>query len=394
MAERTTDVIIVGGGVMGCAAAWRLARAGQRVRLLEQFAIGQDRGSSHGPSRMIRLAYDAPEYVHLGQVAFDLWDELQEESGESLLFRTGGINAGLPHANEIAGIARLYDTLGVPYERLDSDELRRRYPQLTFPEGTIGLYQADYGILAATRCVLACAARARAHGAALHEDEPALEVLPDGDGVAVRTPRETYRAARVILTAGSWTHPLLAPLGLDLPLTILQEQLAFFAVRDAAAHGPGRLPLVMHRFPGTTSIGSVFPIFDHEGVKVMIDRVGPAVAPAAPGRAIDPVLLESLRDYARNLLPGATGEILETTSCRYTMTPDEDFIIDRHPEYLQIVISSTCSGHAFKFAPVIGQMVADLALAGETPYPTARFRLDRPALSEHWSPTAAARHET
>ncbi len=391
MAEPTTDVIIVGGGVMGCAAAWRLARTGHRVRLLERFAIGHGVGSSHGPSRMIRLAYDAPEYVHLGQAAFALWDELQAESGESLLLRTGGINAGLPHANEIAGIARTYDTLGLPYERLDSAELRRRYPQLTFPEGTIGLYQADYGILAATRSVLALAARARAHGAELHDDEPVLEIKPDGESVAAHTSRGTYHAERAILTAGSWTQPLLAPLGIDLPLTVLQEQLAFFRVRDAEEHSPDRLPLVMHRFPGTTSIGSVFPIFDHEGVKVMIDRVGPAVAPAAPSRVIDPVLLESLRDYARDLLAGTTGEILETTSCRYTMTPDEDFIIDRHPDYQQIVISSTCSGHAFKFAPVIGQMLADLALTGETPYPTARFRLDRPALSQLWSPTAAAR---
>nr|MBA3451205.1 FAD-dependent oxidoreductase [Chloroflexia bacterium] len=118
-----------------------------------------------------------------------------------------------------------------------------------------------------------------------------------------------------------------------------------------------------------------------------------AVDPAQPDRAIDPVSLAALHEYATALLPGITGEILETTSCRYTMTPDEDLLIDRHPEHAQIVVSSTCSGHAFKFAPVVGQMLADLALTGETPYPTARFRLDRPALTEHWSPTAAARHE-
>ena len=386
-AERATDVIVVGGGAMGAATAWRLARAGHRVRLLEQFAIGHERGSSHGPSRMIRLAYDAPEYVHLGQEAFALWDELQREAGESLLLRTGGINAGLPHANEMAGIAHLCDTLGMPYERLDGDELRRRYPQFTFPEGTIALYQPDYGILAASRCVLTFAARARAHGADMHEDEPALEIVPDGAGVAVRTPRATYHASSAVLTAGSWTQPLLAALGIAVPLTILQEQLAFFRVRDPQNHTPDRLPPLMHRFPGTTSLGSVFPIFDHEGIKVMIDRVGPAVDPANPDRAIDPLLLERVRAYAAELLPGITGEILETTSCRYTMTPDEDFIVDLHPEHPQIVIASCCSGHAFKFAPVIGQMLADLAIAGETSYPTARFGLDRPALSGVWSAT-------
>jgi monomeric sarcosine oxidase len=390
-AERAVDVIVVGGGAMGSAAAWRLARAGHRVRLLEQFAFGHENGSSHGPSRMIRIAYPAPEYVELGQEAFRLWDELQAESGESLLLRTHGMNVGVPHADAMEEVARTQDTLGVPYERLDSDELRRRYTQYTFPEGSIGIYQEDYGILAASRCVAALAARARAEGAQLHDEEPVVEIAPDGDGVTVCTTRSTYQADRVILTAGSWLGPLLAPLGIDLPLTVLQEQLAFFQVSDPAAHTPDRLPLLMHRFPGTTSLGSVFPIFDHEGVKVMLDRIGPGVVdPANPDRSIDPARLERLRVYATELMPGITGEILETTSCRYTMTPDEDFIIDLHPEHRQIVIASPCSSHGFKFSPVVGQMLADLALNGTTPYPTARFSLDRPALAESWSPTKAA----
>ena len=390
-AERAVDVIVVGGGAMGNAAAWRLARAGHRVRLLEQFAFGHEKGSSHGPSRMIRIAYPAPEYVHLGQEAFRLWDELQAESGESLLLRTHGMNVGVPHADAMEEVAHTLDTLDVPHERLDSDELRRRFPQYNFPEGSIGIYQEDYGILAASRCVATLAARARAEGAVLHDQETVEEIAPDGDGVEVRTARGRYEAERVILTAGSWLQPLLAPLGIDLPLTVLQEQLAFFRVSDPAAHSPDRLPLLMHRFPGTTSLGSVFPIYGHEGVKVMLDRIGrPAVDPGNPDRTIDPARLERLRLYATELMPGITGEILETTSCRYTMTPDEDFIIDVHPEHRQIVFASPCSSHGFKFAPVIGQLLADLAVNGETPYPTARFRLDRPELVGSWSPTKAA----
>jgi len=390
VAEQAMDVIVVGGGAMGSAAAWRLARDGHRVRLLEQFAFGHESGSSHGPSRMIRLAYEAPEYVSLGHEAFRLWDELQAESGESLLLRTSGMNVGLPEADAMAGVIRTYDTLGMPYELLQHHELSQRFPQYRFPEGSIGIYEQEYGILAASRCVATFAARARVAGAELHDEEPVVGIVPDGDGVEVHTVRGTYRADRVILTAGSWSKPLLGSLGLDLPLTILQEQLAFFRVSDPAAHTPDRLPLLMHRFPGTTSLGSVFPIFGHEGVKVMIDRVSSAVDPADPNRAIDPALLDRLRAYTAELMPGTTGEILETTSCRYTMTPDEDFIIDLHPEHPQIVIASTCSAHAFKFAPVIGQMLADLALTGATPYPTARFSLDRPALKESWSATKAA----
>jgi sarcosine oxidase len=391
-AERAVDVIVVGGGAMGSAAAWRLARAGHRVRLLEQFAFGHEQGSSHGPSRMIRIAYPAPEYVELGQEAFRLWDELQLEAGssESLLLRTHGMNVGVPHADAMEEVARTLDTLGVPYERLDHDELGRRYPQYTFPEGSIGIYQEDYGILAASRCVAALAARARAKGAELYDEEPVVEIAPDGDGVIVRTTRGTHLAERVILTAGSWLGPLLALLGIDLPLTVLQEQLAFFRVLDPAAYTPDRLPLLMHRFPGTTSLGSVFPIYGHEGVKVMLDRIGLRVDPGNPDRTIDPARLERLRAYAAELMPGITGEILETTSCRYTMTPDEDFIIDHHPEHRQIVIASPCSSHGFKFAPVIGQLLADLAVNEKTPYPMARFRLDRAALAESWSPTKAA----
>jgi sarcosine oxidase len=137
--ERAVDVIVVGGGAMGSGTAWRLARAGHRVRLLEQFAFGHENGSSHGPSRMIRIAYPAPEYVELGQEAFRLWDELQAESGESLLLHTHGMNVGLPHADAMEEVASTLDSLGVPYERLDHDELRRRYPQYTFPEGSIGI---------------------------------------------------------------------------------------------------------------------------------------------------------------------------------------------------------------------------------------------------------------
>ena len=321
----------------------------------------------------------------LGREAFQLWRDLEEESGAGLLRMTGGLDIGTPDAYEMAGIERTYELLDMPYERLDRDELHRRYPQLTLPEGTIGLHQQDYGMLAATRCVLTMVERARAAGAEVSDGTRVSDVVPDGDGVTVRTALGDYRADRVILTAGSWSKPLFASLGVDLPLTVLQEQLAFFRVRDPEAHGPDRMPLIIHRFPNTTSVGSFFPIFGHEGVKMMVDRLGPQVEPENPDRTIDAERLALLREYVMSLLPNATGEILEATSCRYTMTPDEDFVIDRHPVYPHVVLASSCSGHGFKFAPVVGQMLADLALTGETDYPSALFHLDRPALQAAWS---------
>ncbi|MCA9877459.1 MAG: N-methyl-L-tryptophan oxidase [Thermomicrobiales bacterium] len=385
MAQRAADVIIVGGGAMGAGAAWRLARAGFRVQLFEQFGVGHELGSSHGPSRMIRLAYEKPEYVELGRAAYQFWRDLEAESGESLLRVTGGLDIGTPDAYHLPEVEETFTALGMPFEKLDRAQLEARFPELNLPEGTIGIYSPDYGILSAGTCVVTMIQQAERAGAEIHANERVLEVRPDAEGVTVRTDTGEYRARSVILTAGSWTNPLLASLGVELPLTVLQEQLAFFAVADPAAHEPGTMPLIIHRYPGTTTIGSYFPIHDHTGIKMMIDRVGPEVDPASEERGIDPARLEELRAYATSMIRGCTGEVLETTSCRYTMTPDEDFIIDLHPAHANVVIASCCSGHAFKFAPVVGQILADLALTGETDYPTELFRMDRPALQQKWS---------
>jgi sarcosine oxidase len=379
--DRTADVIIVGGGVMGCAAAYHLARDGRRVLLLEQHALGHARGSSHGPSRIIRLAYDSRDYVELARAAYALWRALEAESDTRLMVQIGGLDIGPPDALALDGIRATYRSAGVPFEQLDRDEIARRYPQFNLPEGTIGLYQADYALLAADRCVATLAQQARRHGAAIHEGEPARQIRATArGGVEVQTDQGAYFAERLILSAGSWLRPLLRQLDLDLPITILKEQVAFFRAADPQAFMPQRLPLVIHRFPGTTSLGSVFPIFDHAGVKVMIDRIGPEVAPDDPDRTIDQARLEQLRAYATDLLPGLTGEIIEAVSCRYTMTPDEDFIVDRHPAHPQVVVASPCSGHGFKFAIAIGRILADLAINSTTDYDIARFRLDRPAL--------------
>jgi sarcosine oxidase len=381
MSERIADVLIVGAGVMGCAAAYQLAKDGARVLLFDQFAVGHGRGSSHGPSRIIRLAYDSLDYVALARASYALWRELEAEAGQRLLTPAGGLDIGTPDALALDEIRAAYIAADVPFEALDRGEIMARYPQFNLPEGTIGLFQADYSLLAADRCVATLADQARRHGAIIREHEPAHQIRATASGVEVCTSQGVYTADRLILCAGSWMRPLLRQLDLDLPLTVQKEQVAFFRAREPQEFVPGRLPLVIHRFPQTTSLGSVFPIFDHDGVKLMIDRVGPVVDPDDPDRSIEQPLLESLRAYATGLLPGLTGEVIEAVSCRYTMTPDEHFIIDRHPAHPQIVIASPCSGHGFKFGAVIGRVLADLALQGATAYDIARFRLDRPALS-------------
>jgi sarcosine oxidase len=230
--------------------------------------------------------------------------------------------------------------------------------------------------------VATLAARARAHGATIRDGLHVTDVRPDGSGVEITTSDGNILAERVVLAAGSWMPILLRQLGLDLPLTVTKEQLAFFAVDNSELYGPDRLPLVIHRFPDTTTLGSVFPIFEHTGIKLMIDRTGPAVEPDDLDRSINAESLERLRAYAMELIRGVTGEIIEAVSCRYTMTPDEDFVLALHPEHPLVAIASACSGHGFKFAPVIGEILADLVTDGRTGHDIGRFRLDRPALTE------------
>ena len=380
MSNQTADVIVVGGGVMGCAAAYHLAKDRQRVLLLEQFTIGHSHGSSHGPSRIIRLSYDRADYVQLARAAYALWRELEIEADARLMQQVGGLDFGPPDALALDGMRATMRAADVPFEELDHDAIVRRFPQFALPDDTIGFYQADYSILAADRCVATLAAQARRHGAMIHAGEAVRTIRAAGRGVEAQTDRGTYTAARLILSAGSWMRPLLRQLDLDLPLTVKKEQVAFFKPPDPTAFTPDRFPLFIHRFPDTTSLGSGFPIFGHTGVKLMIDRIGPDVDPDDPDRAIDQTRLDRLRAYAASVLPTLGDDISEAVSCRYTLTPDEDFIIDRHPAHPQIVIASPCSGHGFKFGVVIGRILADLATRDATEYNIERFRLNRPTL--------------
>jgi sarcosine oxidase len=381
--ETTADVIVVGGGVMGCAAAYHLAKGGRRTLLFEQFGVVHAWGSSHGPSRIIRLAYDTADYLQLARAAFGLWRDLEVESGRTLLRTIGGLDIGVPGALALDQIRTTYEAAGVPFETLDREEIVRRYPKFQLPEETIGYYQPDYGLLAADQCVATLAELARRCGAWINEHERVLQIAPRGGGVEVRTSSGVYTAERLILSAGSWMRPLVGQLGIELPLTVSKELVVYFQPPDPEAYMPERFPIFIHRFPNTTTLGSGFPIFGHAGFKMIFDRVGPSIDPDDPDLAPAPGQLELLLRYAASVLPSLGSDVIETATCRYTMAPDEHFIIDRHPEHPQIVIASPCSGHGFKFGSVIGAILADLAVQGRTEYPIDRFQLDRSFTASH-----------
>lgn len=379
MADFTADTIVVGGGVMGCAAAYQLAKDGQRVLLLERFTVGSRNGSSHGASRLWRLLHDGTDYVQLARAAYSLWRELEAESNQRLMQQVDGLDLGSGSA--LVGFRATMESAGVSFEELERDEIIRRFPHFALPEDTVGFYQTDYGLLAADRCVATLAAQARLHGTTIVEGQTVQNIQASGTGVQVRTDRASYSAERLILSAGSWMRPLVGQLGLDLPLSVTKEMHTYYKPSDPAAFMPGRFPLFRHHLTNMTARWGVgFPIFEHTGVKMVLDCTGPVVEPDDPGRAIDQSRLDMLRVYVASVLPTLGDNIIETDTCRYTMTPDEDFIIDRHPAYPQILIASPCSGQGFKFAVLIGRILADLALQGATGHNIERFRLNRRAL--------------
>jgi sarcosine oxidase len=375
---QTVDVLVVGGGVMGCASAYHLAKDGRKVLLLEQFDLGHASGSSHGPSRIIRLVYDGVDYVQLARMAYELWQALEAEAGEPLIQQMGGLDFGAPEA--LAEFRATLLAAEVPFEELERGALMRRFPQFHLPEGSIGLYQPNYALLDADRCVACLAAQASRHGALVHANEQVRTLRPLADAVEVVTDKAVYRAEQLVLAAGAWMRKLLLTLDLDLPLSVRKEQVVYFRAPNREAYRPGRFPIFIQRFVGTTMLGAGFPIFGHQGVKLIIDRIGPLIEPDSADRAVHTQNLERVKAYAAELLPGL-GEVIEATTCLYTMTPDEDFVLDRHPAYPQILIASPCSGHGFKFGVAIGRLLADLVGQRPVSQDISRFRLDRPALA-------------
>jgi sarcosine oxidase len=372
--------LIIGAGGMGSAAAYHLAREGRSVLLLEQFDIGHARGSSHGDSRIIRLSYDHPTYVHLAQAAYQLWAELESDSGQSLLLYTGGLDLSAPYNPVFEGCIASLSALRIRRELLTTDEIQRRFPVFRIADKTIGLYQADAGILPASQCVRTMIDRAIHYGAAVIEHSPARSIQLRDDGAEVQTDRATYRCRRLIICAGAWAGPLLATLGVALPLTVTQEQYAFFAPQTPDKFKPECMPVfIQYGQPAGPQRIDYYgiPIFGQAGVKVGEHHAGPVVTADTRTFEVDTERLQRLTTYVRATLPATRGEVLHASTCLYTNTPDQHFIIDRLPAYPHVTLAAGFSGHGFKFAILVGRVLADLATRGSTSFPIDLFTLKR-----------------
>ena len=358
------DVIVVGLGGMGSAAVAHVAARGRRALGLEQFHPGHTEGSSHGRSRVIRLAYfEHPAYVPLLRRAYELWRQLERDTSRHLLQMTGGLMIGAPDSEVVSGSVRSAREHDLDHEVLDAAEIHRRFPPFTPRPGVIALHEREAGVVFPEEAIRAHLDVAARHGAELRFDERVDDwrVLPSGS-IEVRTMRSVYACDRLILAPGAWAKSLFKIDGL--PLEVEPQMLYWFEPAGGAApFAPDRFPIYIWDLGGAQFYG--FPADDESRVKVAFFR----------SAKIDE---RSMRGALEPCLPAlARGRLVDSVSCKYTLTPDHHFVIGAHPHHPNVVVASPCSGHGYKFASVIGEILADLATSGVTRHPIDLFAPSR-----------------
>jgi sarcosine oxidase len=370
------DVIVLGTGGVGSAAAFHLARRGAKVLGIDRFPGGHDRGSSHGETRVIRQAYfEHADYVPLLLRAYELWRELEELSGEDLLHQVGLLQVGPPEGYVVRGVLQSSKQHGLAIDELAAEEVTRRFPGFEVPAGSVGVFEPAAGYLKVERCVLAHLDAAATHGAELRYGSAASSWRSDGEGVAVETgDGETFRAAKLVITAGPWAPQLLADF--NLKLHVRRKHLYWFPNAEPAYQASRGCPTYLYELPQGVFYG--FPQIDELGVKVAEHSGGATIEdPLDDPRALDPADLARVEEFLAKHLPGVGRPLHDRSVCFYTMSPDEHFIVDRSPRHPNVVFAAGLSGHGFKFTSVLGKTLADLAIKGETEMPIGFLSLAR-----------------
>ena len=376
--KRDYEYIVLGLGGFGSAAAyWLSKRAGKNVLGLEQFELGHVRGESQDHSRIIRLSYHTPAYVDLAKHAFRAWAELEQDAGERILLRTGGLDfAHRVSATPLTNYSRSMDAAGVTYESLDADEIMRRWPPFRLGDDIHGLYQAESGIAMAARGNAAHQRLAREHGATLRDRAPVEAIRPSNGEIEIEAGGAGYSCRHLVIAAGAWSNRALAPFGVQLPLTVTQEQVTYFATPHLGDFQPERFPIWIW-VDDPCFYG--FPAFGEAGPKVGQHGGGREVTAETRGFDPDQAALQRVRDFLGKYLPTALGPIIYTKSCLYTLTPDRDFVLDTVPDHPNVTVAIG-GGHGFKFASLIGRTLCELAVDGHTERNLEPFRIDRAIL--------------
>ena len=366
------DVAVVGLGALGSAATWHLARLGARVIAFEQYELGHVRGASHDTSRIVRTSYGSADYVRFAQAAYREWAALERETGERLLTVTGGvvfIPDGGPY--DAADFARSLAANDVPFELLTADQVRLRWPQFVVPANVTTVFTPDSGIAHAARTVATLQMHARMRGADLRDRTRVERLAPDGNGVIVTTEREQVRARRVVVAADAWTNTLLEPLGIHIPLEVMQEQVTYFAPAAPDAFAASRFPVWIWEdeqcFYG-------FPTYGEPTVKAARDVSENVMTPAERTFVPSEERLAELTAFLSATIP-ESGPALRTVTCQYALTPDRRFVLGPLREHPDLIVALG-AGHAFKFTPAFGLALAELAMGLPTTDDVAAFAVD------------------
>ncbi|MFN2567374.1 MAG: N-methyl-L-tryptophan oxidase [Gemmatimonadaceae bacterium] len=373
--KTNVDVVVVGLGAMGSATLHHLTRRGVRVLGIDQLVPPHTVGSTHGRTRIIREAYfEHPLYVPLVRRAYELWDELESESGRTLFHRTGGLMIGPADGAIVAGARRSAIEYDVAHELLGADEVRRRWPAYAPPDDHAALFELRAGLLLPEACVETYLQLAQQNGAAVRTGERVVRWSVGGGGVTITTSATTYGAARVVLAAGPWLRELVP----DLPLPLVVERQMFHWFEPSSRrelHAASRCPLALWEFERDRMVATFPDVGD--GVKAGVHHEGETTDPTSVRRTTTPEEDAGIRALLSRLMPHAAGRQLEARVCLYTNTPDRDFLVDAHPARPEALILSPCSGHGFKFASAIGEIAADLTTRGTSSFDLSPFRLGR-----------------
>jgi len=374
-----SEIIVLGLGAMGSAAAAWLSERGHRVVAFDAHTPPHSHGSSHGLSRIYRQAYwEDARYVHLLLRAHDLWRKLERDSGTPLLHTTGTLMIGPPNGQLVPRSAESARQFHLPHDMLSAADLRRRWPQFVVADDTVALLEHNAGYLNPELSIEQQLRQATRHGADVHCNEPVLDFHASPEGVTVRTARGTYTAAHLVIAAGPWAPQVLADA--QLPLRVTRQVLFWFEpINSIDAFRPdphpARFPIYLwETAPGDPMLYG-FPLTgpDAEGVKVARHGSEETGTPDTIDRTIRPDDEQRIRHRLATTLPALSGRLVRAETCLYTMTPDEHFVIGPHPEHAAITLALGFSGHGFKFAPVVGELIGQLATEGKTSLDIAMF---------------------
>lgn len=369
------DVLVLGVGTMGSAALWRLAGRGVRVLGLERFVPGNEWGSGHGDSRMLRTAYaEGFRYVPLVRAAVELWRQLEREAGVPLLNITGGLLMGVPEEPFVRSVAQSVAAHGLAHEVLTPAEVRTRWPQQRLAPDEIAILDPSAGLIRAEAAIGAATRRALDLGARLLTGTRVDAVEAGDGGVTVRAGGRTFRARHAIVSVGPWLRTLLPQL--DLPLKVTKHVWAWFPARRPEAFAPERFPVFVRRERASASWYG-FPSADTTTVKLSLDQPCPPLDPDAVPRDVAAEDVAELSALVATWLPGLEPTPVRTATCIYTSTPDRHFVIGPAPGLPNVTLLSPCSGHGFKFAPLVGEIAADLATGTLPRWPLGDFAAER-----------------